>query len=102
MDNGILVFNGNGLTGKDAITKFRSEIPTTSHDLTTIDAQPILDSSAGQTILIQVSGTVKFGTAKSKAFQQTFTVTADNNDKWKIVTDTFRIQDGICGEIKFD
>lgn len=101
MDNGLFVYNGNGFTGKEAITKFITEMPQTKHDLTTVDAQPILDSSAGRTVLIQVSGTVKIGGHRSKAFQQTFTITADN-DKWKIVTDTFRLQDGICGEIKLD
>lgn len=102
MDNGLFVYNGNGFNGKDEISKFITEMPKTFHDLTTIDAQPILDSSAGRTILVQVSGTVKIGGRKSKAFQQTFTITADSNSKWKIVTDTFRLQDGICGEIKLD
>jgi len=102
MDNGLLVYNGNGFNGKDAITKFIMELPTTKHDLTTIDAQPILDN-AGQAVLIQVSGTVKIGQGggRSRAFQQTFTLTAENN-KWKVVTDTFRLQDGICGEIKIE
>ncbi|CRK90003.1 CLUMA_CG003729, isoform A [Clunio marinus] len=99
MDNGLLVYNGNGFNGKDNIAKFIIEMPSTKHDLTTIDAQPILDSSAGKTILIQVSGTVKIAGKRSRAFQQTFVLTADNNAKWKIVTDTFRLQDGICGEI---
>ena len=67
--------------------------------MTTLDAQPILDSSAGKSYLIQVSGTVKINNQKSRAFQQSFLITAQDN-KWKIVTDTFRLQDGICGEIK--
>lgn len=102
MDNGIFVYNGNGFNGKEAITKFIMEMPSTKHELFTVDAQPILDASAGRTVLIQVSGTVKIGGHRSKAYQQTFTLTADVNDKWKIVTDTFRLQDGICGEIKLD
>ena len=99
MDNGLFVYNGNGFNGKDSIAKFIGEMPSTKHDLSTVDAQPILDAAAGKTILIQVSGTVKIGGQRSKAFQQTFTLTAIN-DNWKIVTDTFRIQDGICGEVK--
>jgi len=74
-------------------------LPDTSHQMTTLDAQPILDSSAGKSYLIQVSGTVKIDNQKSRAFQQSFLITAQDN-KWKIVTDTFRLQDGICGEIK--
>ena len=99
MDNGLFVYNGNGFNGKDSIAKFIGEMPSTKHDLSTVDAQPILDAAAGKTILIQVSGTVKIGGQRSKAFQQTFTLTAIN-ENWKIVTDTFRIQDGICGEVK--
>jgi NTF2-related export protein 1/2 len=99
MDNGLFVYNGNGFNGTSAITKFISEMPSTKHELSTIDAQPILDQAAGKTILIQTSGTVKIGGQKSRAFQQTFTLTAIN-ETWKIVTDTFRLQDGICGDIK--
>jgi len=99
MDTALLVYNGNGFSGIEAISKFIKEMPETVHTITTIDAQPILDESAGRTFLIQVSGTVKIGSQRSKAFQQTFTITAQNN-KWKIVTDCFRLQEGICGEIK--
>lgn len=99
MENALLVYNGNGFNGTDEIVKFINGMPPTEHNLTTLDAQPIIDSSAGRTILIQVSGTVKIGTQKSKAFQQTFTVTAVI-DKWKIVTDCFRLQEGICGEVR--
>jgi len=106
MDDGLLVYNGNGFTGQIAITKFLTELPETKHELTTIDAQPILDmdttpGSTFPTLLIQVSGTVKIAGQKSRAFQQTFTLAVDpTKTKWKIVTDTFRLQDGICGEIK--
>jgi len=99
MDEALYVYNGNGFNGKDAIAKFISEMPTTEHNLTTMDAQPILVSPAGRSILVQVSGTVKIGGQKSKAFQQTFTLTTQET-KWKIVSDCFRLQDGICGEIK--
>lgn len=99
MDTALLVYNGNGFNGIEAISKFIKDMPGTQHTITTIDAQPILDESAGRTILIQVSGTVKIGGQRSKAFQQTFTVTAQQN-KWKVVTDCFRLQEGICGEIK--
>lgn len=99
MDEALFVYNGNGFSGNEEIAKFITKMPSTEHFLTTVDAQPILDSSAGRTILIQVSGTVKVASQKSKAFQQSFTVTANNN-KWKVVTDCFRLQEGICGEIK--
>jgi NTF2-related export protein 1/2 len=99
MDEALYVYNGNGFNGKEAIAKFILEMPSLEHTLTTVDAQPIQVSSAGRSILVQVSGTVKIGGQRSKAFQQTFTITA-HMDKWKIVTDCFRLQDGICGETK--
>uniref|UniRef100_A0A182SAX2 NTF2 domain-containing protein n=1 Tax=Anopheles maculatus TaxID=74869 RepID=A0A182SAX2_9DIPT len=43
---------------------------------------------------MQVSGSVKFHENPSKPFQQTFMITAQG-DKWKIVSDCFRLQDGI-------
>jgi len=98
-DTALLVYNGNGINGVEAISKFVKDMPKTEHTITTIDAQPILDESAGKTILIQVSGTVRIGGQRSKAFQQSFTVTVENQ-KWKIATDCFRLQEGICGEIK--
>lgn len=99
METALLVYNGNGFNGVDAISKFIKDMPETKHDITTIDSQPILDESAGRSFLVQVSGTVKIGAQRTKAFQQTFTLTAQG-DKWKIVTDCFRLQEGICGEIK--
>lgn len=99
MNNGLLVFNGNNVSGDNEVADFHQKLPSTEHTITTLDAQPILESSAGKTILIQTSGTVKIDGQKSKAFQQSFLITAVET-KWKIVTDTFRLQDGICGEIK--
>lgn len=103
MDTGVLVWNGNGMTGDDRIQKFILELPASEHVLNTLDAQPIVDSSISsqQTLLIQVSGTVRFtdyqvsGTFKytdklEKSFQQTFMITAQG-DKWKIVSDCFRL-----------
>lgn len=104
MNNGLLVFNGNGISGDTEVANFIQKLPPSDHQITTLDAQPILDSNAGKTILIQTSGLVKLDNQKaSKAFQQSFLITAVNTPdgiKWKIVTDTFRLQDGICGEIK--
>lgn len=100
METGLMVYNGNGFTGPEAIVKFIKDMPTTKHELVTMDAQPIMEDVGGQkTILIQVSGTVRISNQKSRAFQQSFLITAVSGS-WKIVTDTFRLQDGIRGEIK--
>lgn len=44
------------------------------------------------TVLVRVSGQVKYQEKISKQFTQTFTVAAIG-DKWKVVNDTFRMQD---------
>ncbi|VEN55355.1 unnamed protein product [Callosobruchus maculatus] len=70
------------------------DLPTTDHSITTLDAQPILDSAVnGQlSFIIQVSGSVRYQDKPSKTFQQNFVVTAQG-DKWKIVSDCFRLQE---------
>ncbi|XP_066258117.1 NTF2-related export protein [Euwallacea similis] len=94
LDTGLLSWNGNGVKGKKNIQTFISNLPYSDHTLVTLDAQPILDSAVnGQlTFMIQASGTVKFQDKTPKTFQQNFIVTAEG-DKWKIVSDCFRIQE---------
>ncbi|XP_066154051.1 NTF2-related export protein [Euwallacea fornicatus] len=94
LDTGLLSWNGNGVKGKKNIQTFISNLPYSDHTLVTLDAQPILDSAVnGQlTFMIQASGTVKFQDKTPKTFQQNFIVTAQG-DKWKIVSDCFRIQE---------
>uniref|UniRef100_A0A336MKH1 NTF2-related export protein n=1 Tax=Culicoides sonorensis TaxID=179676 RepID=A0A336MKH1_CULSO len=101
LDNGLLTWNGNGSAGKESIEKFLQELPSSEHTVSTLDAQPVIDEAVGaqQTLIIQVSGTVKFQDNPSKMFQQTFMVTAQQ-DKWKIVSDCFRIQDALCVDRK--
>lgn len=42
LENGILVWNGNGISGTERIQKFYLELPPTDHSITTLDAQPVL------------------------------------------------------------
>lgn len=42
MDSAVLVWNGNGVVGAEAIGKFISELPLTEHKLGSLDAQKIL------------------------------------------------------------
>ncbi|CAH1989032.1 unnamed protein product [Acanthoscelides obtectus] len=94
LDTGLLSWNGNGVTGNQNILKFMIDLPTTDHSITTLDAQPILDSAVnGQlSFIIQVSGSVRYQDKPLKTFQQNFVVTAQG-DKWKIVSDCFRLQE---------
>uniref|UniRef100_A0A1L8DGV6 NTF2-related export protein n=1 Tax=Nyssomyia neivai TaxID=330878 RepID=A0A1L8DGV6_9DIPT len=99
LNNGVLVWNGNGITGRDDIQKFYQELPVSDHHMNTLDAQPLLDANQ-LTFLIQVSGAVKFNSdGLSRPFQQTFIITAEQ-DKWKIVSDTYRLQDAMFKDRK--
>lgn len=92
LDNGIAVWNGNDITGKENIQKFFEGLPATEHTVVTVDAQPVIDDavSSQKTLLIIVSGSIRYNNS-SKPFQQTFMVTAQG-DKWKIVSDCLRLQ----------
>lgn len=96
LDNAIAIWNGNGTTGKENIQKFFQDLPTTEHTITTLDSQPVIDESVSnqKTLLIMVSGMFRVSNNPGKQFQQTFMVTAQG-DKWKIVSDCFRIQDAL-------
>ncbi|XP_053661760.1 NTF2-related export protein [Anopheles marshallii] len=96
MDTGLLVWNGNGAKGKEEIQKYFHDLPRSEHTVISIDAQPIVDDAVSSqlTFVMQVAGMVKFHEHPAKPFQQTFMITAQG-DKWKIVSDCFRLQDGI-------
>ncbi|XP_055855880.1 NTF2-related export protein [Episyrphus balteatus] len=97
LDTGVFVWNGSGALGKDNIQKLQIELPSSEHNLYALDAQPIIDDAvAGQlTYAIQTGGTVKYMDNPVKQFQQTFIITAQG-DKWKIASDSYRLQDAIA------
>ncbi|XP_023014035.1 NTF2-related export protein 1 [Leptinotarsa decemlineata] len=101
LDTGVLAWNGNGVTGNENILKFMIDLPATDHVINTLDAQPILDSAVnGQlTFMIQVTGSVKYQEKTPKSFQQNFIVTAQG-DKWKVVSDCFRLQEPLNSQNK--
>lgn len=96
LDNGLLVWNGNEASGKENIQKYFLDLPSSIHNVITLDTQPIIDESTvyAPTFIIQVSGNVKFHENAPKPFQQSFMITAQG-DKWKIATDCFRLQDAL-------
>ncbi|XP_024874302.1 NTF2-related export protein-like [Temnothorax curvispinosus] len=94
MDSATLIWNGNGVTGKDNIQKFWTDLPSSEHSVHTLDAQPITGPEVANqlTFLVKVGGQVKYDDKNSKPFNQTFLITA-MGDKWKIVSDCFRAQE---------
>ncbi|KAG8224229.1 hypothetical protein J437_LFUL002685 [Ladona fulva] len=117
LDTGVMVWNGNGVNGKDMIHKLFMELPASESNLLSVDSHPILgktnciyvtgndfrflqlipvhlDAAVGnqRTVLIQAAGFVTFQGKAGVPFQQNFMVTAEG-DKWKIVSDCFRFQE---------
>lgn len=94
LDTGEATWNGNNLKGKEAILKFFEELPTTEHKVESLDCHPLsAEISGGQfTIIVKTYGTVKYPNSSLKSFHQVFILTSENN-KWKIISDTFRFQD---------
>ena len=114
-ENAVLAWNGNPVEGIGSIKSFMMEkLPKTNTFLNSLDAQPVHDSAVqGKTTVLvvvsvlctsstflrliencntyQVSGTMKFGSTAPKPFQQNFMLT-DQDQKWKVVTDTYRSQ----------
>ncbi|XP_032594649.1 NTF2-related export protein isoform X2 [Drosophila grimshawi] len=89
-----LSWNGNGAQGRENIERTFLELPSSRHQLTTLDSQPVLDAAVGgqTTYVILASGTVKYGDQSQRNFQQSFVITAEN-DKWKIASDCYRLQE---------
>lgn len=96
LDNAIAVWNGNEVIGKEEIQKFFITLPDIEHTVISYDVQPVIDETISnqQTLLLITAGTVRIKKTSTKPFQQTFMITAQG-DKWKIVRDSFRIQDAL-------
>ncbi|XP_020296190.1 NTF2-related export protein-like [Pseudomyrmex gracilis] len=94
METANLTWNGNGISGNDNIQKFCTDLPSSEHTITTLDAQPIIGSDATTQLLflVKVGGQVKYEEKSFTTINQTFLITAID-DKWKIVNDCFRMQE---------
>ncbi|KAK7138174.1 hypothetical protein R3I94_013717 [Phoxinus phoxinus] len=100
LDKATLVWNGNAVTGLDALGEFFESLPTSEFTVFTLDCQPVHEQATqGQTTLLVVTaGSVKFEGNKQRYFNQNFLLTAQaspNSDQpvWKIASDCFRFQD---------
>ncbi|XP_061757702.1 NTF2-related export protein 2 [Nerophis ophidion] len=100
LDKATLVWNGNTVSGLDALGEFFEALPSSEFQVHTLDCQPVHDQATrGQmTLLVVTCGTVKFEGNKLHFFNQNFLLTAQaspNNEQpvWKIASDCFRFQD---------
>ncbi|GFT16276.1 NTF2-related export protein 1 [Nephila pilipes] len=98
LDTASLVWNGNPYAGKENISKFYETLPVSSTDIRSVDAQPIAeDFVQGQTsVLVSVSGIVKFSGKSSTLYSESFLLTAQQGatgNIWKIAADCFRFHE---------
>ncbi|KAG7464953.1 hypothetical protein MATL_G00171110, partial [Megalops atlanticus] len=100
LDKATLVWNGNAVSGQDALGEFFESLPSSEFQVHTLDCQPVHEQATqGQTTLLVVTaGSVKFDGNKQRYFNQNFLLTAQaspSSDQpvWKIASDCFRFQD---------
>ena len=65
MDTGVLVWNGNGTTGKDDISKFLMELPVSEHTLCSLDSQTILGNTYCNISMLLIYFVLNFNTISS-------------------------------------
>lgn len=98
LDKATLIWNGNVVTGLDALANFFDVLPSSEFQVNMLDCQPVHEQAtqAQTTVLVVTSGTVKFDGNKQHFFNQNFLLTAQvtpSNTVWKIASDCFRFQD---------
>uniref|UniRef100_A0A2K6Q7W4 NTF2-related export protein n=1 Tax=Rhinopithecus roxellana TaxID=61622 RepID=A0A2K6Q7W4_RHIRO len=98
LDKATLIWNGNVVSGLDALNNFFDTLPSSEFQVNMLDCQPVHEQATQSqtTVLVVTSGTVKFDGNKQHYFNQNFLLTAQstpNNTVWKIASDCFRFQD---------
>ncbi|XP_075813005.1 NTF2-related export protein 2 [Microtus pennsylvanicus] len=98
LDTATLIWNGNVVTGHEALSNFFETLPSSEFLVNVLDCQPVNEQATQSqtTILVVTSGAVKFDGNRKHFFNQNFLLTAHsttNNTMWKIASDCFRFQD---------
>ncbi|XP_053436994.1 NTF2-related export protein 2 isoform X3 [Nycticebus coucang] len=98
LEKATLIWNGNVVTGLDALTNFFEMLPSSEFQVNMLDCQPVHEQATQSqtTVLVVTSGIVKFDGNKQHYFNQNFLLTAQSsptNTVWKIASDCFRFQD---------
>ncbi|XP_053130362.1 NTF2-related export protein 2 isoform X3 [Hemicordylus capensis] len=98
LDTATLVWNGNAVSGSEALANFFAMLPSSEFQVSTCDCQPVHEQATlnNTTVLVVACGSVKFDGSKPQYFYQNFLLTAqttNNNTVWKIASDCFRFQE---------
>ncbi|XP_066137294.1 NTF2-related export protein 2-like [Saccopteryx bilineata] len=78
LEKAILIWNGNLITGLEALANFFDVLPSSEFQVNMLDCQPVHEQAtqAQTTVLVVTSGTVKFDGNKHHFFDQNFQLTA--------------------------
>ncbi|XP_045394565.1 NTF2-related export protein 2 isoform X1 [Lemur catta] len=98
LDKAAVIWNGNVVTGPEALTNFFEMLPSSEFQVNMLDCQPVHEQATQSqtTVLVVTSGTVKFEGNRRHYFNQSFLLTAQSTPQhtvWKIASDCFRFQD---------
>ena len=97
MPTSTVVWNGNCYKGQEQINDFFMKLPSTQHEINTLDCQPIVTACTPGTdtaILVVCEGKVRLGTdRRRREFSQNFIMSSNEDGKLKIVSDCFRFID---------
>ncbi|CCD73516.1 NTF2-related export protein [Caenorhabditis elegans] len=89
------VWNGNPINGYDSICEFMKALPSTQHDIQSLDAQRLPEGVTGDMsggMLLNVAGAVTVDGDSKRAFTQTLLLGVEDG-KYKVKSDRFRYVD---------
>ncbi|SAM09215.1 hypothetical protein [Absidia glauca] len=95
-DSSAILWNGNAFSGAQQYSEFLGRLPVSHHEIDVYDCHPItaMTNTQGATgILINVTGTVKYGDHPNKrTFSQTFILAPDEIQagNYYVQSDNFR------------
>ncbi|ETE64805.1 NTF2-related export protein 2 [Ophiophagus hannah] len=97
-DDATLVWNGNAVSGQEALAKFFEMLPSSDFQVNSYDCQPVHEQATPNqtTVLVVTCGSVKFDGNKQQYFNQNFLLTeqtTNNNTVWKVMSDCLRFQE---------
>ncbi|XP_053328650.1 NTF2-related export protein 2 [Spea bombifrons] len=97
-DTATMVWNGNAVSGRDALVEFFEMLPSSQFQINMFDSQPVHEQATqGQkTVMVVVHGSVKYEGNKLHNFNQNFLLTihtTPSSQVWKIISDCFRFHD---------
>ncbi|XP_057580973.1 NTF2-related export protein 2-like [Hippopotamus amphibius kiboko] len=98
LDKATLTWNGNVVTGLEALINFFEMLLSSEFQLSMLDCKPVHEQAtqAQTTVLVVTSETMKFDGNKQHYFNKNFLLTAQptpNKIMWKTTSDCFCFQD---------